>query len=320
MTKHFNLDSITSDFVDSITVEGAKPLYELTVVEARRFLVDLQRQSHIDIDADVIDTFIPTKSSGDVDIRFVRPKGTQEKVLPLIIYLHGGGWILGDKETHDILIRKLAICTNSVVAFVNYSRSPEAIYPSAIEEIYGVLEYLYSHYTDFNIDKDKIIIAGDSAGGNMAAVIAIKSKKENGPKIKFQLLLYPVTDTSMDTESYKLFKDGPWLSKKAMEWFWNAYVPQKSEREDIYVSPLKAEIADLENLPPALVVVAENDVLRDEGELYAAKLNDAGVDTTCVRINGTHHDFLMLNALQASQSGEAAFMLICSILNSKLKR
>ena len=204
------------------------------------------------------------------------------------------------------------------VVFVNYFRSPEAQYPQALEEIYLSLNYIYENSKNFNINPYKIIIAGDSAGGNMAAATCIRSQKEQGPKIAFQLLLYPVTDASMKTESYKLFKDEPWLTKKAMELFWDAYLPEKKERESIYLSLNNADIADLENLPPALIITAENDVLRDEGEEYARKLDEAGVDVISVRINNTHHDFMMLNALSESLPVKVAFYLVCSVLNCKL--
>ncbi len=318
MDKKLHLDKVTKEFVKSLEIKDTKPLYELTPDEARKFLLSLQSKTHIEIDADIIDTFIPTENLREADVRFIRPKNSQNEILPLILYIHGGGWILGDKDTHDMLVRRLANCTNSVVAFVNYSHSPEAKYPTALNEIYAVFEYLHKHYKDFNINPDKTIIAGDSAGGNMAAAIAIKAKKENGPNLLLQVLLYPVTDASMDTESYNIFKNGPWLTKKAMEWFWDAYLPDKKSKDDIYVSPLKAEISDLENLPPALVIVDENDVLRDEGEAYASKLEEAGVDVFSVRINSTHHDFMMLNALAESCPYKGAFSIICNTINRKL--
>ena len=318
MDKKFHLDKITAAFVKSIEDKGGKPLYELTPHEARQFLLDLQNKTHIELEADIIDTYIQTDEAGEVDVRFVRPKNSQNEILPLILYIHGGGWILGDKDTHDVIVRRLANCTNSVVAFVNYSRSPEAKYPVAINEIYGVLEYLYKHHKDFNINPRKIILAGDSAGGNMAAVTAIKTQKMNGPKILLQVLLYPVTDASMKSESYNEFKDGPWLSKKAMEWFWNAYITDKKLKNDIYVSPLQAGIEDLKNLPSALIIVDENDVLRDEGEAYANKLTEAGVDVLSIRINGTHHDFMMLNSLSETLPYKGCFSIICNTINRKL--
>ncbi len=312
-----HLDRITSSFINKLSNTDSKPLYEMEITEARNFLTDIQRSSKIDIDTIVFNEYIET-DNGKIELQFVRPRGSENEILPVILYVHGGGWILGDFETHSTLIKKLANCTYSCVVFVNYSRSPEAQYPQALDEIYLSLNYVYENSKKFNINPYKIVIAGDSAGGNMAAATCIRTQKEQGPKIAFQLLLYPVTDASMKTESYKLYKDGPWLTKKAMEWFWDAYLPEKKERESIYVSLNNADIADLENLPPALIITAENDVLRDEGEEYARKLDEAGVDVISVRINNTHHDFMMLNALFESLPVNAAFHLVCSVLNCKL--
>lgn len=312
-----NLDRVAADFVKNLEAAGGKPLYEMTIDEARQFLVDLQRKTYKEIPAEITDIDIFTEAAGTVSVRLVRPHASNE-ALPVILYLHGGGWILGDKETHDMLIRRLANCTNSVVVFVNYSRSPEAVYPMALNQAYGVLEYLYNNPEEFSIDPDRIVVAGDSAGGNLATATALKSLRSGGPKILFQALLYPVTDANMDSESYKLFKDGPWLSKRAMEWFWNAYLPDKKLKNDMYVSPLRACLDDLAGMPPALIITAENDVLRDEGEAYSAKLEQAGVKASCIRVNMAHHDFMMLNALQYSAAVKTTFAALCNLLTNKL--
>ncbi len=318
-SKSPNLDIKTTNFLKNLDARSLKPIYELSPQEARQFLLDLQRATHTLIEAEIADITINTENSGEIDVRLVRPKFANG-ILPVTVYIHGGGWILGDKETHDMLIRKLANETNSVVAFINYSRSPESKYPTAINQIYDVLKYLYENPEDLSIDPDRIAIAGDSAGANMAAVIAIKAKKEGGPKILFQALIYPVIDAEMTSESYKLFKDGPWLTKKSMEWFWDAYLPDKKFRKELYVSPILAKIEDLTGLPPALIIVAENDVLRDEGEEYARRLCNAGVDVTSIRINNTIHDFLMLNALNKSKSTETAFGILSKTLNHKFHK
>lgn len=312
-----HLDRVTAEFLANLESHDSKPLYEMEIDEARQFLVDLQKKKHKEIPADVTDLSIPTENAGPVSVRLIRPENYNEP-LPVIIYLHGGGWILGDKETHDMLIRRLANCTNSVVAFVNYTRSPEAVYPTAINQAYGVLKHFYENPEDYSIDSDRIIVAGDSAGGNMAAAVALRAMREDGPKVLFQALLYPVTDANMDSESYKLFKDGPWLSKKAMEWFWDAYLPDKKMKNDLYVSPARANMEDLAGLPPALIITGENDVLRDEGEEYARKLDEAGVKVMNFRVNLTIHDFMMLNGLHHSKAVKGAFKFLCSVLAHKL--
>lgn len=312
-----NLTKKTEEFVTMLENEGGKPLYKLSPQEARNVLGNLQKKTYEDIDANVTDRDIFTAQGGNIDVRIIRPRGKEEK-LPVILYIHGGGWVMGDKETHDMLVKKLAIGTNSVVIFPNYSHSPDSHYPIALDQIYGLLEYICNNPDDFNTDSNKIVIAGDSVGGNMAAAITLRAKKEDGPKILFQALFYPVTNADMDTKSYEAFKDGPWLTKKAMEWFFDAYAPDKKERNSIYISPLKATFEDLQGLPPALVITNENDVLRDEGEAYARKLDEADVEVFSVRVNGTHHDFMILNALSQTEPAKGAINLACKIIKDVL--
>lgn len=308
-----NLTKDTEDFVNEIESENSTPLYELTAQEARDFLKNLQSKTCKKIEADITEIDIE-----GVKTFIVRPQNNTEK-LPAVLYLHGGGWVMGDEYVFDNLIRKIANRSDTVVVFPQYSPAPEAQYPQQINEAYSVLNYIYNNAEKLNIDKNKIALMGDSAGGNMATVLALKSKDEKGPKIKFQLLLYPVTNADMDTDSYENFADGPWLSKKAMEWFWDAYVPEKIDRKNKYVSPLHADVEELKNLPSTLIITAENDVLRDEGEAYARKLDNAGVDVINVRINGTIHDFMMLNALSENKPVKGALKIICSVLKSELQ-
>lgn len=312
------LDKVTEIFIKEVELKGGKPLYELTPAEAREFLTNLQYQYHKNIDADVEDVEIFSELAGTISLRLVRPKEHKGEKLPLIVYCHGGGWILGDAESFDMTIRTIANHTKSVVAFVNYSRSPESQYPAALNQIYGAMKYLSENPDEYNIDSENIAIAGDSAGGNMAAAAAIKANKDGTVQLKCEALVYPVTDADMKTESYDQFKDGPWLTKKAMEWFWDAYIPEKNKRKDIYASPLKADIDDLVGLPPTLIITAENDVLRDEGEAYARRLIEADVDTVCVRINNIHHDFLLLNGLRESKATKTAYKILCKFLKHHL--
>lgn len=312
-----HLDSVTANFLEDVKNMAARPLYELSPQEARDFLTQVQTKYHKEVPANVTDLTINTEQEGSVRVRLVRPENYNEP-LPVILYLHGGGWVMGDADTHDYLIRKLAVCTNTVVVFVNYTRSPEAVYPKAINQAYGVLKHLYQNADDFNIYPDRIAVAGDSAGANMAIAVALRALREGGPKVQFQALLYPVTDANMDSESYKEFKDGPWLTKKAMEYFWEAYLPDKKYKDDMYVSPLRAKVEDLAGLPPALIITAENDVLRDEGEAFARKLDEASVHVSNVRVNMTIHDFMILNGIQNSRAVKSAFALLCKVLSHKL--
>lgn len=306
-------DPILQAFLKSI--EGATPIYTLTPQAARKVLDDAQKGKELP-ESEIEDTQI-IGSKGKISIRIVRPLG-HTKVLPVILYIHGGGWILGNKNTHDRLVREIANGSNAAVVFVNYTPSPEAKFPQAINESYEVLEYIHDHGVEHDLDPKKIVIMGDSVGGNMAAAVTMMAKDKKGPKILFQVLAYPVTDAGMNTPSYNEFAEGPWLTKKAMEWFWNAYEPKVENRKNKLASPLQATVEELQGLPPALVITDENDVLRDEGEAYAQKLNEAQVPVKAVRFKNTFHDFMMLNPISESPVTRDAITLVTKVLNQIL--
>ncbi len=235
------------------------------------------------------------------------------------MYFHGGGWILGSKDTHDRLLRDLTNGAQAAFVFVNYTPSPEAQFPVPIEQDYAATKYIAEHGKEFGLDTSRLAVAGDSVGGNMVAVVTQLAKERKGPAIRYQVLLYPVTDAGMNTASYSEFANGPWLTKPAMEWFWDAYAPKKEDRKKTTASPLSATTEQLKGLPPALVIVDENDVLRDEGEAYARRLIEAGVDVTAVRMLATHHDFAMLNALAHTPACKAAIQLASEKLSAALR-
>ena len=288
------LELHTQQFVDSLA--GAPPIYTLSPADARSLLARAQSIPVGKPSAQIEDMALPVGPTGSVPIRIVRPVGAAG-VLPAVMYFHGGGWVLGDRDTHDRLIREIAVGAEAAVVFVDYARAPEARYPVAIEQAYAATCYLANMGSSLHIDPLRLAVAGDSVGGNMAAAVTLMATQRRGPKIAFQVLFYPVTDAGFDTPSYIRFSDGPWLTKRAMEWFWDAYLPDPAAREQPTATPLNASPGQLASLPEALVIVDENDVLRDEGEAYARKLSDAGVRVTSVRYNGTIHDFVMLNAL-----------------------
>lgn len=299
-----HLDPGTQAFIDSLT--GATPLYMLTPDAARTVLSDVQKKAAVNLqDVTMEDRVLPIGPTGQTRIRIVRPNGATG-MLPAVVYLHGGGWVIGDKQTHDRLIRELAVGASAVIVFVDYERSPEARYPTAIEQGYAVTKYVAEHAREFHADVGHLVIGGDSVGGNMAAVVALMAKERGGPAIAGQMLLYPVTDASMSTGSYSEFADGPWLTKKAMAWFWDQYLPAKSQRSEVYASPLNASVEQLSGLPRTFLIVDENDVLRDEGEAYGRKLAQAGVKVTSVRYNGTIHDFMILNPIAMTPAVRAA--------------
>jgi acetyl esterase len=285
------LERGTQAFVDSLS---GPPLYTLTPTAARDVLSTIQRSAKITLaPASIHDLELPIGPTGHTRVRVVRPEGAKGQ-LPTIIYIHGGGWVIGDKDTHDRLVRELAVSAKAVLVFVDYDRSPEARWPTAIEQGYAVTQYVAGHGREFGADTKRLVIAGDSVGGNMAAVVAMLAKKRHGPHIAAQLLFYPVTDASMTTGSYQQFAEGPWLTAKAMAWFWDAYEP---------------------DLPQTLLLVDENDVLRDEGETYGRHLAAAGVRVTTVRYNGTIHDFMMLNPIATTPAVRGAVNQAISYLN-----
>jgi acetyl esterase len=279
-------------------------LADLGPVDGRK-TVDSVQDGDIPAPAtDIEDLSIPGGPKGGVSIRIYRPAGATG-ALPVVVFTHGAGWVFGDAHTHDRLVRELTVRAQAATVFVNYGLSPEHRYPSAIEEIYAALEWVAGKGADHGLDPARIAVAGDSVGGNMTAVLTIMAKQRGGPRIAAQLLYYPVTDATFDTDSYKQFATGYWLRRDAMQWFWDQYIDE-AQRSEITASPLRATIDDLAGLPPALVIVGEADVLRDEGEAYAAKLRAAGVDVTAVRYAGIVHDFVMVNALRNTHAAKAA--------------
>lgn len=297
------LEPVTQAFIDSLA--GGKPIYTLTPQAARDLLHGAQSGPTVLPAVQIADRVLPVGPTGQTRIRVIRPEGAAG-TLPVIVYFHGAGWVMGDTTTHDRLVRELAVGAQAAVVFVDYERSPEHRYPVAIEQDYAVTKYVAEHAAEFGIDASRLAVAGDSVGGNMTAVVSLLAKERKGPAIVAQLLFYPVTDAGMDNGSYQAYANGPWLTKPAMAWFWDAYLPDATARADIHVSPLNATPEQLRGLPTALVITAENDVLRDEGEAYARKLIQAGVNVTATRYVGTIHDFVMLNALAGTPATRGA--------------
>ena len=296
----------------------AKPpfLYELGAEGARKVLDDIQA-APVD-KPDVADKWITVPAGvGEVRVRIVKP-AAGAVVLPTILYMHGGGWILGDAGTHDRLVRELAVGAGAAVVFVEYDRSPEARYPVAIEQGYATARWITAHGRSEGLDASRLAVAGDSVGGDMTAALTIMAKQRGDVTFLHQSLYYPVTDAAQDTASYREFANGPYLTAKAMAWFWDAYTTDPGHRAEITASPLRASLDDLAGLPPAFVLVDENDVLRDEGEAYARRLTEAGVPTTSVRYNGTLHDFMMLNPVRGTRATTAAVEQAVRVLRAAL--
>jgi acetyl esterase len=234
------------------------------------------------------------------------------------MFFHGGGWMTGDADTHDRLAREIAVAAKAALFLVDYDRSPEAQYPTAIEQAYAATLYVAEHGKEFGVDSTRLAVVGDGAGGNIATAVCLMAKERKSPGIAFQVLLYPVTDSNFDTPSYEAFADGPWLTRDAMRRYWDAYLPDKAARRAITASPLAATVDQLAGLPDGLVIVAENDVLRDEGEAYARRLAEAGARITSVRYNGAIHDFMMLNAIADAPTARSAIGQVAAALRDAL--
>ncbi len=312
------IDPKIRKFLEEMNARRGEPIYKMSPADARKFLENLQSQPVKKLDAKIEDLMIPGGPTKEVSIRIVRPGNYAGGSLPVVMYFHGGGWILGSKNTHDRLIREIANGANVALVFVNYTPSPEAKYPVPLEQAYAATKYISENGKKMNLDSGRLAVAGDGAGGNMATVVALLAKQRGGPRIAYQVLFYPVTDANFETTSYREFANEPWLTKPAMEWFWNAYAPDVEARKNPTASPLQASLDELSGFPPALIITAENDVLRDEGENYADKMMQAGVSVTAVRYLGVIHDFVALNAISDTPGPRSAIQLANTHLRNAL--
>jgi acetyl esterase len=306
MTSRIQLEPEAQAFAEAAT----KPpwLFTLGPEHGRTALDEMQAGQVSTLPVDIEDLMIADGPSAQVALRILRPENTHTP-LPVIVYIHGAGWVFGSPQTHDRLVRELAVGAQAAVVFPEYRLSPEARYPTALEECYMVTRWVARRGQEHGLDAERLAVAGDSVGGNMAAAVTLLSRERGGPDIRLQLLFYPVTDAAFDTASYHQFAEGYHLRRDAMMWFWEQYTRHPGERNEITASPLRASVEQLQGLPPALIITAEADVMRDEGEAYANKLRQAGVRVTAVRFQGTIHDFVMLNALAHTAAARGAIAL-----------
>jgi acetyl esterase/lipase len=288
-------------------------LFQLDPADGRKLVDEVQTTDYpkLPVDEQWITAADGTKA------RIVKPAGTTGE-LPVILYIHGAGWVFGNAHTHDRLVRELAVGAGAAVVFPEYDLSPEVRYPHAIEQAYAVARWIVADGKSAGLDATRLAIAGDSVGGNMTAAVTLLAKERGDLTFKQQVLFYPVTDASFDTASYREFAEGYFLQREGMKWFWDQYTQDENERNQITASPLRATTEQLAGLPAALVITGEADVLRDEGEAYAAKLREAGVAVTAVRFGGIIHDFVMLDALRDTHAATAAIALAVSTLRSAL--
>ena len=291
-------------------------IYELEPAAARKVLEDLQAAPVDKLPVDEEWITVPA-DVGDARVRIVRPAGSSG-TLPVVVYMHGGGWILGNAATHDRLVRELAVGAHAALLFVEYPNAPEGRYPVAIEQGYATAQWVVREGVANGLDPSRMAVAGESVGGNMAAALSLMAKQRGDVTFVQTSMYYPVTDAAMDTASYDEFAEGHYLTRKAMEWFWDAYIPDADRRAEITASPNRATTAQLTGLPPTLLLVDEVDPLRDEGEAYAAKLRLAGVPVTTVRYDGVVHDFMLLNAMSEAHATRAAIAQATAFLRQAL--
>jgi len=301
------IESNTKNFLNALNSGGGKPLEQLSPNEARAILVGAQASVKVDISGVIVTEKMVRQDGQSIKLHVIKPANAKG-ILPVFMFFHGGGWVLGDFPTHARLVHDLVIGSGAAAVFVDYTPSPEAHYPVAINQAYSATKWVSEHGNEIGVDGKRLAVAGNSVGGNMAAVVSLMAKDKKGPNIKLQVLLWPVTDANFETASYNNYATGRFLTKNMMQWFWDNYTTDPKQRKEIYASPLQASTEQLKGLPPALVQTAENDVLRDEGEAYARKLDEAGVKVTSVRFNGMIHDWGLLNPLSHLPATRSALL------------
>jgi acetyl esterase/lipase len=314
-----HIESNVKAFLNVLNSGNGKPLEELSPKDARAVLTGAQASVKFNYSDITVTEKTITQDGLIVKLDIVKPVNAKG-VLPVFMFFHGGGWVLGDFPTHKRMVRDLVVESGAAAVFVNYTPSPEAHYPVAINQAYAATKWVAAHGKEIGVDGHRLAVAGNSVGGNMAAVVALMAKDKKGPEIKLQVLLWPVTDASFETESYNKYATGRFLTKNMMKWFWDNYTTDPNERKQIYASPLQATPEQLKGLPPAVIEVAENDVLRDEGEAYGRKLDEAGVKVKSTRYNGMIHDWGLLNPLATVPGTQAAMLQAATELKKALAK
>jgi acetyl esterase len=304
-------------FLKGLNSGGGKPMEQLSPADARQVLVGAQKSVAVDYSGIEETEKEITQNGQTVTIHIVKPEGAKAD-LPVFMFFHGGGWVLGDYPTHRRIVRDLVVESGAAAVFPDYTPSPEAQYPVAVNQAYAATEWVSQHGQEIGVNGKDLAVVGNSVGGNMAAVVALMAKDKKGPAIKLQVLLWPVTNANFETGSYHSFADDRFLTRNMMIWFWDNYTTDPAARKEIYASPLLASLEELKGLPPALVQTAENDVLRDEGEAYARKMDEAGVPVTLTRYGGLIHDYGLLNPLAHITAVKTAMLEAAAVIKKSL--
>jgi len=303
-------------FLKALNSGSGKPIEQLSVKDARAVLTGAQKGA--ELPPAQISQKIITVQGKPLTLTIVKPEHASS-TLPVFMFFHGGGWVLGDFPTHERLVRDMVNASGAAAVFVNYQPSPEAHFPVAINQAYEATKWVAEHGAEIGVDGKRLALVGNSVGGNMVAAVALQAKQFKTPAIRYDVMLWPVTDARFDTASYDQFADGHFLTKNMMKWFWDNYTVSEKDRNNILASPLRATTEQLKGLPPTLIQTAELDVLRDEGEAFGRKLDAAGVPVTVTRYNGMIHDYGLLNALSQEPTVRTAINQAGEELRSHLK-
>ncbi|MDF5723014.1 MAG: alpha/beta hydrolase [Rhizonema sp. PD37] len=301
------LSSEVKAFLKLLNSVDGPPLEALPPLEARQVLVNAQASVKVDLSGIDESEKTITADGYPIKLNIVRPEGVKG-ILPVFIFIHGGGWVLGDYPTHKRMVRDLVVLSGCAGVFINYTRTPDAQYPQAINEIYAATKWVAEHGEEIDVDGKNLAVVGNSVGGNMTAVTTLMAIAKGSPQIKLQILMWPIVDANFETDSYQQFGEKRFLTTSLMKWMYDLYTTDQEKRKEIYASPLQATVEQLKGLPPALIQVAESDILRDEGEAYGRKLDEAGVKVTTVRYNGMIHDFGLLNGLAELPATRSLFV------------
>lgn len=312
-----NISKDTRAFLAVLNSGDGPPLEELPPLDARQVLVGAQNSVSYDY-SDIEESEREITQDGQtITIHIMKPKGAKG-TLPVFMFFHGGGWVLGDYPTHKRLVRDLVVGSGAAAVFPDYTPTPDAQFPVAINQGYAATKWVAENGNEIGVDGSRLAVAGNSVGGNMSTVVSLMAKEKNGPKIAFQLLLWPLVDSDTSRPSYKKYGQGRFLTTPIMEWMWDMYIPNPEDRKQKYVSPVNATLEELKGLPPALIQVAENDILYDEGVAYGRKLDEAGVPVTTTVYQGMIHDYGMLNPLSHIPGVQEALIQASAMLREAL--
>ncbi|WP_317192634.1 alpha/beta hydrolase [Flavobacterium geliluteum] len=312
-----NISKDTRVFLKALNSGDEPPLEKLAPKDARQVLIGAQNSISYDYsDIEESEREI-TQDGKTMTIHIVKPQGANDD-LPVFMFFHGGGWVLGDYPTHKRLVRDLVVQSGAVAVFPDYTPTPDAQFPVAINQAYAATKWVSENGKSIGVDGSRLAVAGNSVGGNMSTVVALMAKDKNDFKIAFQLLLWPLVDADMNRPSYKKFAQGRFLTTATMKWMWDMYLTKPEDRKQKYVSPINASLEELKGLPPALIQVAENDILYDEGVAYGRKLDEAGVPTTITVYKGMIHDYGMLNPLSHIPAVQEALTQASVVLRKAL--